>query len=355
MRLLVTVMCGALIAAAGCGTRGPVFEERDAGGGGDAAATDTGTAPGADAGPDGSIGEADSGPPPTLSGGYWTLEEREATVRAVPGACEPTSGGTAIVIADIALESDCDEAGPVAVSYTLEHPSGFVEARAWVYHPRPEEEPCAASPRTVTRHVPVMPWGDTFTISGGDTSVEIMPREAIGADCTFSRDSGSLCTNDCECRSGLHCIPLIGGGCETGICARTCDPLDDSNVLFHPNQDCPSGQACVTHPGLPSPVCEPQESDLCSAEDDCPEGHSCPATDALRQCSWEATLSASTRRPCTAGTDCDPGLRCVVGADGRGRCDVPCATDSMRCPAAHVCGTAGITGGVDRVCEWIGD
>ena len=69
----------------------------------------------------------------------------------------------------------------------------------------------------------------------------------------------------------------------------------------------------------------------------------------LMDCRWAIELRASTRHACGGDADCQPGMYCVEHADGMRRCEVPCFTSDMRCPAMHECI------GPAWVCEWIGE
>lgn len=309
-------------------------------GGQDAGARDAGTR-------DARVGRADAG----RQGVFWTLEPRPARVFFPHSlGCTQFAGGSVAIQAVTRIMNDCEHAGPVEIRERADG-TFVVHAFVWLEHRlRPDACPgiTAVMDRTVLVAARAGPARAEDALgSSGDT---IMVAHADDAPCTGAIEHGGPCVRDCDCRSGLRCVPDLGdfAECFGGRCGDPCNPLALGVAPVYPrNFDCPLAHECVATGGA-SAVCE-LSADLCSDHADCGPGLVCPLRDRM-DCEWQVELRAATRHACVGDDDCEPGMHCVEHGDGRRRCEVPCFTSEMRCPAMHACAAH-----AGWVCEWLGE
>ncbi len=319
-----------------------------------------GRAPGADAGPQ----PVDAGRPPRRDGGrdagrdaglrggsYWALEPRVAQV-SFPHelGCAQVAGGSLAIRVTATIASECEHAGPVEVEERADG-TFVVHAFVWVEH-RASPGECPGIADQMERIVLVEARGGRARVEDAlsGASAEIDVGLVDGGPCGGGGDRGAACIRDCDCRSGLRCVPDLGDfvECFGGRCGDPCNLLGSAVSPVYPrNLDCPPTLDCARTGGA-SPTCV-RTPDLCTEDAQCRDGLECPVRD-LMDCEWSVVLSSTTRHPCAGDDDCDRGMYCVEHAGGERRCDVPCFTNDMRCPAMHACQPR-----AGWVCEWLGE
>ena len=289
-----------------------------------------------------------------VGGVFWRLEPRTARVYfANELGCTAFEGGSLAVTVTVTLESECDRTGPVDVERA---PDGtfIVHAYAWAEHHPPGDTSCRPLAPIDNRHILVEATAPEVRVvdalTGNEARARVLPTPP-DVVCAATRGPAEACRQDCECGSGLRCIPMLGDivECFGGQCGTACDiEFNGRGVLYDRNIGCPADQAC-TDTGLASMVCAPASTGCGGPV--CPDGLACPGVDSIQRCDWNFELRPENRRACADERDCDLGLHCVESSRGTRTCEVPCLMNEMACPPMHSCSASGS----EWICEWIGE
>jgi hypothetical protein len=311
----------------------------DSGSGGSAGA---GAAGGVEAGGGSGGSSAGSGGSSTGSGGsagagpdggtrYWTLERWNVELSAY--GCPYGEGQTAFIWAEASIDSSCEHPGPIVARSDAATHQISVEAFIWVEH----GVDCTAIDSFMLRAVPIGRLTEgSWTLTGANPlTIEIGGAPPPNV-CTDPGQAGSTCFVDCDCENGLVCLD------SPASCSRSCgEPCTDHG-------DCDPGEQCDAS-------CEPRTDDACRNNADCGAGKGCLVPESGPAiCDWSITVDQAARKPCLEESECAAGLHCVYTA-GTGHCEVPCSTDTMRCPPLHECVSDATATPSHWVCEFIGE
>jgi hypothetical protein len=205
----------------------------------------------------------------------------------------PWAGQTVRLALELPLR-DCDHMADVEVTVQPGDATDFVTllAHAWIL-----DGSCGvASARRVPRVVPeprvpnpILAIRDGAV--GGTARLDVRLQSGVASDCT-TVPTGGACLENCQCVTGVACIPTVG----SGVCAFSCVNDFDCGSFCNPDGDppytCYSGTAPVRpddRPGLPC---------MCGGE--CPDGELCVAGQCIH--------------PCTTASECPPAAdHCVAG------------------------------------------
>jgi hypothetical protein len=282
---------------------------------------------------------------------YWSLEPSMVDFFVTHQRCHEVDGGTAILSVVEHVYDSCAVPGPIRA--TVDAPSRTIAVRGfvWLAHGPTDCHPIGTA---FSREVIVRGLTEgTWHVDDGRTGFDLTVDRRDPAACTGIRplNEGEMCYANCDCDTGLSCVPIQGDAVCASVCARPCEREGFAPEL---GLDCPSSNECTSALvggfGVGT-VCRPRPTDLCSTSSPCPEGMRCVAdADFTSYCAWDVVLSSSTRHPCTTNADCDPGLDCVEGADLTRTCELRCTTANMPCPGLgpHACDERGI-------CEFLGE
>lgn len=220
-----------------------------------------------------------------------------------------------------------------------------VTIRDWVS----EGTGCVELERMDTRTLTLGPlaagaWTIRDASPGGTATLSLTVGPPVPAPCM---PDGGECVQDCDCLDGDVCLSTVGLGGPFQACVSPCEQ----------DADCAArGGRCISVDDGFELTCD-RTSAACDTARPCPRGYSCDAG----VCAASFRLSASTRVGCTCDAECEPGLTCVRGEQGRpSRCEARCETAAAAwCSAAHFCAEAAMDvsglAASDAVCGWVGD
>ncbi|MEZ4404252.1 MAG: hypothetical protein R3B06_29790 [Kofleriaceae bacterium] len=289
-----------------------------------------------DAGPDAVIDGADGcagcDAPPACA--RWTTAPAPARALSVVDDPGPFTEGRTF---RVAVEYDAG-ARELAAMPTVERAAATVTITPRTFRPL-LDSPGASERRRLV--VPLSLPAGTWQIraDGGAAPLDLSVGPAPLRPCGVS----GACELDCDCAAGERCLAGVGLAGRFTACARPCEV----------DRDCGGRGVCASlEDGL---------TDTCTlGTPECGPGAPCPAgfVCADGACAPSFTLTQTSRHFCACDSDCDPGLRCVVG-DSAGRCQAVCPTDGPWCQGAHVCGPAAadVSGlaTTDSVCGFLGE
>lgn len=280
----------------------------------------------------------------SLEGHFWTMEP--VGVGLSVQACETRAGQPLVVAVEFRPETSCDHPGPIEVMPSSGDPQRY-ELRAYVWHEH--GVPCRPLFGAVQREALVPAVGGEMVVIDvvSDSFVATSVSPPPPPSCTMSRPDGEMCFSDCDCMTGLRCIPVRGDIWCASFCEAPCvvdlDCPGRSHCGARTDRD-PAARACTSIGAG------------CSTDADCPAGTGCAmGGDAPNACEWTIALNASVRHECVVEEDCGTGLDCVQRPDGMRRCEVRCDTSAMRCPAMHHCFPSSGPSGWPIICEWDGE
>lgn len=231
----------------------------------------------------------------------------------------PADAGTSLFVE--VVHASCEQLGPLEIDRS---DPNAVRLIAWLWR---SDGPCDTQGLVGSRTLKVgRGWSaGSYTFAQSPAGEpQVLAIAAPTAQCEGTTGGG--CRHDCDCDEGQTCIY---GRSSTLDCAQSCQTV------------CDNALGCQY----------PAATAWCTTDINCATGQQCMDG----RCRWTVTLGQDNRHPCTRHSDCDAGLLCVEGTDGRLGCEVPCNTESMLCPGWHYCRRDANHSKARWVCEWGGE